>query len=115
MAAELWMLRHGDAVGLGLLCALDVGVSLGVTPRAIATEIDAVLPLGPRSRWRLARALRGASPGAIDRLLRSDKKRRAGGTLMILVARPGKWRSVPVAPSAWRRLLASWQRGVRPW
>lgn len=42
-----YRVRHGLAVGLGIRCALDVGIALGVTPRVVAEEVEAALP-GPR-------------------------------------------------------------------
>ena len=36
-------LGHGDAVGLGMLCALDIGRAIGITPEPVAIEVERVL------------------------------------------------------------------------
>ena len=40
--------RHGEAIGYGMLAALSIGVTRGVTPRALYDEIEALIAhLGP--------------------------------------------------------------------
>jgi 3-dehydroquinate synthase len=40
--------RHGEAIGYGMLAALAIGVARGITPRALADEVDALITqLGP--------------------------------------------------------------------
>jgi 3-dehydroquinate synthetase len=83
-AATGYRIRHGEAVAYGLRAALDIGVSLGVTPSATAN--------------RATRLLRGFGLGqdrldvSVDEVLsyvESDKKRRAGKPRWVLVANDG--------------------------
>jgi 3-dehydroquinate synthase len=98
--------RHGEAVGLGMLVALDVGVALGVTPRALAAEVEQVLPNTRDARARLARWLGAPTPGELERLLSADKKRGAeAGLQMVLLTGPGRWTLAPVSAAAWRAVV----------
>ena len=108
-----YRVRHGEAVGLGMLCALDLGRATGVTAEAVAEDVERRLPLGPRARERLARALAGPS-SRIRQVLRSDKKgASATHTRFVLLEQPGKWTLENVRHQVWERLLPSWQKGVR--
>ena len=101
--------RHGEAVGLGMLCALDVGVALGVTPHSVAAEVEAALPNAAGARRRLGRALGLASPSQLASLLAADKKGSDGGAVrMVLLAAPGRWVVEPVSRKLWSRLLTTW-------
>jgi 3-dehydroquinate synthase len=79
-----YRVRHGEAVGLGMLYALDVGVRLGVTPEKVAKEVEASLPLARSARVKLAKWL--TKLPALRELMRADKKEG-----MILLRRPGRW------------------------
>lgn len=108
--------RHGEAVGLGLLCALDVGRALRVTPERVALEVEAAV-FGASldaGRARLAAALRGVSPARAAKVLAADKKSSAGEVRMVLLEAPGKWTTATVPARAWQRALASWKSGERP-
>jgi 3-dehydroquinate synthase len=108
---------HGDAVGLGMLCALDVGRALGVTPERVAAEVERGLSEGPRilGRGALAKALGRAQVPAIESLLKADKKAGAAGALrMVLLRQIGDAPIQPVEASTWRPLLRAWREGVRP-
>ncbi|HVE81738.1 MAG TPA: 3-dehydroquinate synthase family protein [Myxococcales bacterium] len=110
-------LSHGDAVGLGMLCALDVGRAAGVTPDALAEEVEAGLTQGPRilGRGALAKALGSGTGARVAELLRADKKAGAAGALrMVLLRRLGAAEVHPVEARAWKGLLAAWRRGGRP-
>jgi 3-dehydroquinate synthase len=105
-------LSHGDAVGLGMLCALDVGRNTGVTTQELAREVEAGLEEGPGilSRAALARWLRRARLSDIEPLLAADKK----GGQMVLLRALGRAEVRAVAPKAWRELLPAWRAGARP-
>ncbi|HEY8210834.1 MAG TPA: 3-dehydroquinate synthase family protein [Myxococcaceae bacterium] len=108
---------HGDAVGLGMRCALDVGRALGVTPEAIAEEVERGLEEGPRilGRSALAEALGKAPASAVAELLKADKKGGRGGALrMVLLRRIGDAEVHPVEAHTWRPLLNAWRLGARP-
>jgi 3-dehydroquinate synthase len=102
--------RHGEAVGLGMLCALDVGRALSVTPAEVASEVaEAVFGDGlSAARARLARALRGVTAPQVARLLGDDKKSSGGQTRMVLVQAPGRWTTASVERRVWERCLREW-------
>jgi 3-dehydroquinate synthase len=112
-----YRVRHGDAVGLGMLCALDVGRALGITPDETAAKVEEALETGPGVLGRkvLARVLGKTTKPQVRRLLSADKKNeRAGATRMVLLAEVGRWKPQDVAEETWAPLLRSWQRGQRP-
>jgi 3-dehydroquinate synthase len=78
--------RHGEAVGLGMLYALDVGVKAGVTPKAVAEQVERALPLARGARKQLEAWLAPSNRAALRELIRADKKEG-----MILLRRPGSW------------------------
>jgi 3-dehydroquinate synthase len=101
-----YRVRHGEAVGLGMLAALDVGVALRVTPPSVAAEVEAHLPNAPGAREKLQSILRGAGRDAVTQALRADKKgASASGVSMVLLERPGVWRSQVVTHATWARSL----------
>lgn len=110
-------LAHGDAVGLGMLCALDAGRALGVTSGPVAADIEAALHAGPGvlGRKRMQQVLRGASERELTSLLAADKKAGSAGELrMILVAKPGSWTLETVTAQTWKPLCRAWAEGRRP-
>lgn len=110
-------LSHGDAVGLGMRCALDVGRALGVTPPGVAEEIEQALDVrvGVLPRTKLASALAGHHDSEVTTLLAADKKVDVPGEVrMVLVQRLGQAVFRSVAPPVWRPLARAWRRGIRP-
>ncbi len=109
-------MRHGDAVGLGMHCALDVGRAMGVTGEALAAEVERGLSdAGSLGREHLARALKGANAQTIRGLLEADKKNvSAGEVRMVLLREVGRTELSPVPAEVWTHLLAFWKRGRRP-
>jgi 3-dehydroquinate synthase len=108
-----YRVRHGVAVALGLRCALDVGVALGVTPPALALDVDRHLPMATTARQALARALRGVTPALLTALLRADKKgATAAETTFVLLEVPGRAVLRPVPHEVWRGLLPRWREGA---
>src|SRR5262249_45551114 len=93
-------LTHGEAVALGLIAALRIGVALGVTPAPLARDI-----IGVCGRLGLPTNL-DAEP--LDRALRwvlYDKKRAGGDLKLILVRAPGKVEIVRKKPTDLPALL----------
>jgi len=108
---------HGDAVGMGMLCALDVGRAIGVTPEAVAVEVERGLEDGPGilGRAALAKALGRAKVPAVAELLRADKKAgKAGALRMVLLREIGDAPVLPAEARTWRPLLRAWREGTRP-
>lgn len=108
---------HGDAVGLGMLCALDVGRALGVTDEVVAVEVEEGLHEGPGvlGRKALAKALAKARLPEVDALLAADKKAGAKGELkMVLLRGLGDAPVLPVSGALWRELWPFWIEGKRP-
>lgn len=80
--------RHGEAVGLGILYAIDEGIRRGITPQNLRWEIEAVLPV---KRARLQQWLAPKYAARVKELLAADKK-----GAWILLQSPGRVRVVPM-------------------
>jgi len=93
-------LSHGEAVALGLVAALRVGVTLGVTPTDLADQIVSVL-----RRLHLPTDLDAQPLADALRLVSFDKKRRRDALRMVLVRAPGAVEVVSVVPADLPRLL----------
>ncbi len=78
-------LRHGEAVGLGLLCAARLAALTGGGP-GLQSRLAAVL-----KRWELPVSASWHAEAVISQLIH-DKKRRAGHLLFILPDAPGSIR-----------------------
>lgn len=110
-------LSHGDAVGLGMLLALDVGRHLGVTPEPVAAQTEEALAKGPGvlGRERVAALLRRAPMEDVVTLLNADKKAGAAGELrMVLLTAIGSTVVRDVTEPEWRGLWPAWTKGARP-
>jgi 3-dehydroquinate synthase len=110
-------LSHGDAVGLGMLCALDVGRAMGVTPASVAEEVEQALHRGPGvlGRDRIAALVRRAPLGDVVELLAADKKAGKSGELrMVLLTGIGAFEVREVSEPTWRSLWPAWKQGLRP-
>lgn len=108
--------RHGQAVGLGMLCALDVGRLVGVTPQNAAFNVENVLgKVAGVRRKRMARALAGTNAAQIEQLLAQDKKGASrDGVNMVLLRGVGDPVMQQVPHRRWRMLLAHWKSGTVP-
>lgn len=116
-SATGFALSHGDAVGLGMRCALDVGRRLGVTPPGVVEHVEEALTRAARApaRARLRAVLAGVSTAALDRWLSADKKNaRAGQLRMVLLSGLGSALLRDVPRVAWQALLPAWRDGGRP-
>jgi 3-dehydroquinate synthase len=112
-------ISHGAAVRLGIACALDVGRALGATPEELARDVEAQIEeLGDAQvtelRRDLARALSRHPTEAVLKLLRVDKKARAGEIRMVLLKSLGRAGVRPVPTTLLRGLLPAWRQGRRP-
>ena len=83
-AATGYRIRHGEAVAYGLRAALDIGVSLGVTPTATANRATRLM-----RRFGLGQDRLDVSVAEVLSYVESDKKRRAGKPRWVLVATDG--------------------------
>jgi len=72
-------LRHGEAVGIGLLCALRLSERESVRTEVADLLAAAGLPL----------RVGGVDPDAVVALVRRDKKRRGGSVPFVLLESPG--------------------------
>jgi 3-dehydroquinate synthase len=90
-ALSKYRVRHGEAVGLGILYALDEGVRRGVTPREVAREVERVLPVAKNARALLEKWTGKKFASETKRLIAADKK--AG---WILLKKPGQWIFLPL-------------------
>jgi len=72
--------RHGEAVGLGLLCALRLS-----DRDALHAEVGELL-----AARGLPQRLEGATPAEVAALVSRDKKRKGDGVPFVLVAAPGE-------------------------
>ncbi|MBS1153311.1 MAG: 3-dehydroquinate synthase [Myxococcaceae bacterium] len=89
--------HHGEAVALGMLCALDVGRAMERTPWPLAEQVEAVLTARTgASRGRLKAVLERHPAEEVGRLLGADKKSAGGALRMVLLERPGVARLVEV-------------------
>ncbi|MBI2682078.1 MAG: 3-dehydroquinate synthase [Acidobacteriales bacterium] len=78
------LLRHGEAVGLGMIAAAEIGVNAGVTPESVAERIiAAVHSLGPLPKIKV-------SPARVMRLMTADKKALRGVPSFVLATDIGE-------------------------
>lgn len=112
-AASGFRVRHGEAVALGMLCALDVGRRLHLTNAAAAQRLESVLHTLGAQRRRLRAVLKNVSSARLGGLLEADKKVAVDGHLhMVLLAKVGRARVMPVALKDVTELLPHWKEGV---
>lgn len=84
-AATGYAVSHGEAVSIGLVAEAEIGERLGVTERGTAGELSTLL-----ERLGLpVRVPRGVAVDALIAAIRTDKKNRAGGIRLVLLARVG--------------------------
>jgi len=110
-----YRIRHGQAVGMGLQCALDVGRCLGITPAPLAKEIEATWErAGLPGRKALAKALAGAGDTEVEALLKADKKNKTATLRMVLLKALGEVALCEVSTGEWAPLAAHWRKGDKP-
>ena len=79
-AATGYRMRHGEAVAYGLRAALEIGLSMHVTPPAIATRANRIL-----DRLNLGRAPLEVRVDDVLGYVQTDKKRSGGRLRWVLV------------------------------
>jgi 3-dehydroquinate synthase len=94
-AADGFRQRHGEAVGLGLVAALRLGVTVGRTDPQLLGELLALL-----AQLGLPVHLPGLDVDAAWRFMQSDKKRHQAGLRIVLVDAPGVAALVDGIPEA---------------
>jgi shikimate kinase/3-dehydroquinate synthase len=94
-------LTHGEAVSLGLVAALRIGVALSVTDRDLAAEVEQLL-----TRLGLPTDLDAEPLSQAMRWVAYDKKRQGGNLRMVLVRAPGAVEIARVAAADLPKLLA---------
>lgn len=108
--------RHGEAVGLGILCALDVGRAVGITSEPLAADVENLLEdVAGVKRRGLRSALGKASADDVAGVVAADKKGAdAGGVTMVLLRALGSTEARRVTRAEWEPLLSAWSEGRRP-
>lgn len=103
-AASDYALLHGEAISLGMMAALTLGMSLGRTPPRLAARTRALLE-GLGLPVDFEHRLDAAVLARID----VDKKRRSGSVRFVFVTAPGcaELRDLPLAELRDRLLAAS--------
>jgi 3-dehydroquinate synthase len=88
-------LLHGEAIGLGMLCACRIA-----SERGMAQTDNEALIRSALEQCRLPVSTELPEPAAILKLMRLDKKNRAGEIRMVLPLKPGQLvHDVPVDPA----------------
>jgi 3-dehydroquinate synthase len=107
-----YRVRHGVAVALGMVCALDLSRALGATR---SLDVDRHLPLADSARARLQQVFASATVSELKALLVSDKKGASKThTRFVLFNEPGQTELRDVPHIAWTPLLRAWARGAQP-
>ena len=84
---EAWSnfaIKHGQAVSLGMVCAMRLAQSMGLCSGELVEEVTDVL-----ARAGLPVSLPAVDVDAVWRLMQSDKKKRSGRLRFILLRAPG--------------------------
>jgi shikimate kinase/3-dehydroquinate synthase len=93
-------LTHGEAVSLGLVAALRIGMALGVTSRDLASRVVDVL-----ARIGLPVNLDDEPLRDALRFSAYDKKRQGGDLRFVLLRAPGSLEITPISPARVPELL----------
>ena len=93
-AASNYELLHGEAISLGMVAALTLGVALGVGPASLTDRARALL-----SRLGLPTDFERRLDGDALAGMLVDKKRRGDTIRFVCVPKPGETRFVDIRPS----------------
>lgn len=83
--ASEWRLKHGEAVAIGIACACDISVRLGLMKKNVAQEIEEML-----KTVGLPTRISGIKKESVIKLLLHDKKFKRGKTRLVLLKEIGK-------------------------
>lgn len=91
---EAWsnyQILHGQAVGLGMMCAANLSFAMGLCERSMVEQLRELLVSAglPTRLAQLNAALRNADVDAIWHIMQNDKKKRGGRLRFILIRKPG--------------------------
>ena len=92
---EAWSqfeIKHGEAVALGMVCAVRASHQLGLCSQSLVDEvIDILRRVGlPTDLTRFSNLMRSYDVDAVWRIMQSDKKKIAGTLRFILIRKPGE-------------------------
>ncbi|MCM8778774.1 MAG: 3-dehydroquinate synthase [Candidatus Omnitrophica bacterium] len=76
---------HGEAISLGMLCAVDIGNALGITPSGVWERLEAIL-----TKLSLPRRIKSLRSEEIISAIGYDKKFRGEKTRMVLLKEIGE-------------------------
>jgi 3-dehydroquinate synthetase len=76
--------RHGEAVAIGMVCAADLSVRLGLLKSEAACRTEKLI-----SSAGLPTSIEGTSPGDLQIIMTKDKKTRGGKLRFVLLDRIG--------------------------
>lgn len=107
-AASGYRLSHGEAVAVGMAAELHLAVAEGFSPACLMARLTATL-----ERFGLPSHDSNVSAEEVARLMRHDKKRRAGGVRMAVPVALGTGRVVEVSDEQ-ALAAASFAAGSRP-
>jgi len=77
--------RHGEAVGVGMICAADLSARIGVLSTKAAAFVEKTV-----ASAGLPTTISGASPSALLDFMQKDKKTKSGRLRFILLSRIGR-------------------------
>lgn len=80
-----YRVRHGEAVGMGLVCAARLSTRLGYAPAALQTEIEQAL----ENNHLMARIPADLQPAALLAAMQTDKKKAHGKLRFVLLKEIG--------------------------
>jgi 3-dehydroquinate synthase len=101
-----FQLRHGEAVGIGMVAAVRIAVVLGRADAALVARIEAAL-----RAWGLPVCCQEFAVEAILGAMAHDKKRQGRGLRWVLPDRIGQVEITDAVPVRWSRLFCRrWER-----
>lgn len=110
------VLPHGLAVAEGMRFAASVAESVLGTPADLSSRIADLLEAvgaGERACRELIRpAVERLQPAAVLKAMKSDKKSRGGAVRLVLLEKPGSWRTMAVSDEVLLAELERWSHDL---